>query len=141
MLWSQWIRSANSWPWIPCWVQPLTIWPRPLLNGEPPVVGEPRLFSWLRLAPEARGALGIAGGSSPRAALQMPRATATARMQNLFIISLLFRGKRNRPSPPRRRDIQGANLALGGWVNPKLGQKMRGVKKDVVSCACTFLLR
>src|SRR5438128_12699499 len=117
MLWSQWIRSANSWPWIPCWVQPLTIWPRPLLNGEPPVVGEPRLFSWLRLAPEARGALGIAGGSSPRAALQMPRATATARMQNPFITCLPFWGNEREPKWLTRRDIQSANLALGGWDN------------------------
>jgi hypothetical protein len=59
----------------------------------------------------------------------MPKATAIARMQNLFITCLLFWGNEREPKWLTRRDIQGANLALGGWVNPKLGQKMRGVKK------------
>src|SRR5207247_9104063 len=56
----RWVSSgaASSGPVLPCWVKLLSMWPRPLLNGEPPVVGEPMLFSWPRLALEARGNLG-----------------------------------------------------------------------------------
>src|SRR5262245_2044103 len=84
------MRSAKSCPWIPCWVQPLTIWPRPLLKGELPVPDAQKFSkNCPRVAPDPRGLLRIQGVSWARTPPPTPRNRATPTKHSFFITTFL----------------------------------------------------